>query len=81
MIALGVSLVAFGFAPPVLSVIVGTAVACEFFLAGATGVFYATLAAAFSPLTRVSGIGFVSGIGRVFSALGPTLPAHCFTPG
>ena len=81
LIGLGVALVAFGFAPPVLPLLMMSAVACGFFLAGATGVFYATLAATFTPLMRVSGIGFVSGVGRVFSAFGPYFAGWLFASG
>ena len=81
MIAFAASLAALGFAPAVLPLVLLCAGACGFFFSGCTGVFYAALSEVFTPLTRASGIGFVMGIGRVFSALGPVLAGWMFTAG
>lgn len=81
MIGFGISLGIFGFMPPVLALLLLSASACGFFLSGTTGVFYATLAASFPPLSRVTGIGFVIGVGRVSSIVGPALAGWMFTKG
>lgn len=60
---------------------IAAAGACGFFLFGCVGVFYATLAASFPPLTRVTGVGFVMGVGRVSSAVGPYLAGRLFDGG
>ena len=57
------------------------AAACGFFLFGSTGVFYATMAMAFTPSTRTSGAGFVMGVGRVSSAVGPYFAGWLFAAG
>ena len=71
MVAFGLALAALGFAPAVLPLVLVCAMARGFFFSGCTGAFYASLLGVFSPLTRASGIGFVMGVGRVFSALRP----------
>ena len=81
MIGFGVAIATFGIVPPVLPMLILSAAACGFFLNGATGIFYATVAASFPPLSRVSGIGFVIGIGRVFSIAGPALAGWLFSAG
>ena len=81
MVAFGVALAALGFAPPVLALVLLCAGACGFFFSGCTGVFYAAVSEVFTPLTRASGIGFVMGVGRIFSALGPLLAGWMFTVG
>ena len=80
MVAFGLALAALGFAPAVLPLILVCAMACGFF-SGCRGVFYASLSDVFSPLTRASGIGFVMGVGRVFSAFAPLLAGWMFTAG
>lgn len=81
MIGFGIAIAVFGVVPPHLSAVIVAASACGFFLNGCTGIFFATVAASFPPLSRVSGIGFVMGIGRVFSILGPTLAGWLFGAG
>lgn len=78
MIGLGIALACLGFAPPVMPIILGCAAACGFFLSGCTGAFYAAVADSFTPLSRASGIGFVMGVGRIFSALGPLIAGQMF---
>lgn len=81
MIGFGIAIAALGFAPPVLSIILLCSGACGFFLSGSLGVFYAAVADSFTPLTRASGVGFVSGVARAFSALGPALAGIMFQVG
>lgn len=81
MIGFGIFVGVFGFTPPVLVLLMLAASAAGFCISGATGVFYATMASAFPPLTRVTGIGFVLGVGRVSSVLGPALAGWMFTSG
>ena len=81
MVGLGVAIAAFGFAPPQLIALLAAAATCGFFLFGCVGVFYATMAASFPPLARVTGVGFVMGVGRVSSAVGPYLAGRLFDAG
>ncbi len=81
MLGLGLSLCAFGYAPASLYALVATAVACGACLFGGVGVFYATLAASFPPLSRITGVGFVMSVGRLSSAIGPYLAGRLFHAG
>ena len=81
MIGFGASLAALGLVPPVLALLILAASACGFFLQATTAVFYATMASTFPPLTRVSGMGFVMGFGRLFSGIGPFLAGVLFASG
>ncbi|MBS4089816.1 MFS transporter [Pseudomonas rustica] len=81
LIGFGIFLGVFGMSPPILPLLIFTASAAGFCLSGATGVFYATMASAFPPLTRVTGIGFILGVGRVSSVLGPALAGWMFAAG
>ena len=81
MIGLGVAIAAFGYAPSSLPLLISAAGACGFFLFGSTGVFYATLATTFTAGTRASGSGFVMGVGRVGSAIGPYFAGWMFSSG
>ncbi len=81
MIGLGLALAALGYVPPKLPLILVCSAACGFFLSGCTGVFYAAVADSYTALTRASGIGFVMGIGRVFSAFGPLTAGALFQAG
>ena len=81
MIGLGVGISIFGTLPRSLPAIFVTAGACGFCLFGSTAAFYAAMAAAFTPLTRASGTGFVMGVGRFSSAVGPVLAGWLFTVG
>lgn len=81
MVGYGAAIALFGFTPAVLALLVISACGCGFFLSGTTGVFSATMTASFPPLTRVTGIGFVMGIGRVASIAGPALAGWMFSSG
>ncbi len=81
MIGFGLGVASLGLVPPHLTALMVAACASGFFLGGTTAVFYATLAATFPPLARVSGIGFVSGTGRILSAGGPALAGWMFAVG
>ncbi len=81
MIGLGIGLAAIGLVPPVLPAIILATSAYGFCLSGCTGVFYATVTSTFGPLMRASGIGFVMGVGRIFSILGPYAGGRLFAAG
>lgn len=81
MVGFGISLIALGFVPANLTMLILAASTCGFFLSASTAVFYATLADAFPPLSRVSGIGFVMGFGRLCSGVGPWAAGAMFAAG
>ena len=81
MIGLGAGLVLLGFVPPTLTLLMFAAGTCAFFLSASTAVFYASMAASFPSLMRVSGLGFVMGFGRLLSGLGPYLAGVLFAAG
>lgn len=81
MVGFGVSLVLLGMVPSTAPALIFAAGACGFFLSASTAVFYASIATAFSPLMRVSGIGFVSGFGLLLGGLGPYLAGVMFGHG
>lgn len=81
MIGLACALTALGFVPARLELLVPVATAGGFFLFSAAAGFYATLASAFGDATRATGSGFVIGVGRVSSALGPIVAGFLFAAG
>ena len=81
MVGFGLAIAAFGLVPPLLWAVILAAGCCGFFLNGCTGIYYATVSQSFPPLSRVSGIGFVMGIGRVASVMGPSLAGWLFASG
>ena len=81
MIGFGFALALLGVVPPTASALIFAAYTCGFFLAASTAVFYASIATAFSPLMRVSGIGFVSGFGLLLGGLGPYFAGLMFGHG
>jgi hypothetical protein len=54
---------------------------CGVFAGGCAGLFYATMAGTLPPLMRVTGIGLVIGLGRVFSVAGPAVAGALFAAG
>lgn len=81
MVGLGFAVAIFGFTPADLRLLLLASAGCGFFASGCAGLFYATMAASFPPLVRVSGIGLVIGLGRVFSVSGPALAGVMFAAG
>lgn len=81
MVGLGIAVAVFGVTPPVLRLLILASAGCGFFASGTAGLFYATMAASFPPLMRVSGIGGVLGIGRIFSVSGPAVAGLMFAAG
>lgn len=77
----GCTVAAFGFTPPVLGMFLLVTGISGFFAGGTAALFYATMAATFPATARVTGIGFVVGVGRVFSILGPLLAGLMFAGG
>lgn len=81
MVGLGCAVVVFGMTPPKLQLLLLAVSICGVFAGGTAALFYATIAASFPPLSRVSGIGFVTGFGRIFSVSGPALAGVLFAAG
>lgn len=81
MVGLGCAVAAFGYTPPRLPMLLLATSMCGLFAGGASSLFYATIAQSFTPLARVSGIGFVTGFGRIFSVSGPVLAGLLFATG
>ena len=81
MTGLAVSLAALGFVPGQLAPLVLVGAAGGFFLFSAAAGFYGLLASAFPDPTRATGVGFVVGVGRVSSALGPIVAGFLFAAG
>ena len=81
MIAFGLSIVAFGCAPPRLSFLVPAAIACGGFGNSGIAGLYAYITQTFEPGSRASGTGFVVGVGRGGSALAPLLAGALFALG
>lgn len=80
-VGLGCAMIIFGFTPPVLGLLAAAAGLCGVFAGGSASLFYAAMAAYFPPLVRVSGIGFVIGLGRVASVIGPAAAGFLFAAG
>lgn len=78
---LGIATLLFGFTPPsfVLLMLAGALVGL-FLFSGASGL-YATLAVSYPDEARASGTGFVSGMGRISSAIAPLLAGWLFAQG
>ena len=81
MAGLGVGMTWLGFAPDSIGVLTLAATLCGYCLYSGVAGFYATLAAEFPPEARASGIGFVIGVGRVSSAIGPLIAGLLFAQG
>ena len=81
MVGLGLAIAAFGYMPASLPLLMMAAGVVGFFLFAGIAGLYATMAAVFTPATRSTGSGFVIGIGRAGSAIGPYLAGWLFTSG
>ena len=81
MLGLAVSMLALGYAPASLPLLTVAAGLCGFFLFAGIAGLYATVAITFGTAARASGAGFVIGIGRIGSALGPFLAGSMFAAG
>ena len=81
MLAIALSLAAFGLAPPLLPMLIVTAGLFGLALSGSTGSFLGILATSFPPELRAAGTGLVMGIGRIGSAAGPALAGWLFATG
>lgn len=81
MIGMGCAVAIFGFTGRELHLLVLSVSLCGIFAGGASALFYVTLAQSFPPLTRVTGIGFVTGFGRILSVAGPALAGVLFAAG
>lgn len=81
MILLGLAIAAFGMMPPVFPLLLLVSGLCGFLLFGAASGMYATLATTFDDEARASGTGFVSGTGRVSSAIAPAAAGWLFHAG
>lgn len=81
VIGLGLATCAFGLVPPSLPLLLLAGGMCGFFLFGGSSGMYAVLATTFPDQARASGTGFVSGTGRVSSAIAPLLAGRLFAGG
>lgn len=81
MIGLGLGMAGLGFAPDSIGLLTLAATVCGYCLYAGVAGFYATLANEFAPEARASGIGFVIGVGRVSSAIGPLAAGFLFALG
>ena len=81
MVGLGLGITALGSAPGTIGLLTVTATFCGYCLYSGVAGFYAALASAFPPEARASGIGFVIGVGRVSSAIGPLVAGVLFAEG
>ena len=80
-LAIAASLVGFGFAPPLLPLLIATAGLFGLALSGSTGTLFGILATSFPPQLRAAGTGLVMGVGRIGSAAGPALAGWLFASG
>ncbi len=81
MIGTGVATMLFGIVPPSLPLLIAAGAVTGLFLySGATGM-YATIATTFGDEARASASGFVSGAGRIASAIAPLLAGLLFAQG
>ncbi|MES2260357.1 MAG: MFS transporter [Pseudomonadota bacterium] len=81
MCGFGAALVLLGFVLPVLWMFIAAACAASFFLSGSAAMFQASLVETFPPNTRASAVGFILGVGRIASGLGPYLAGLMFAAG
>ena len=80
-IGFGIAAAVFGVTPASLTLMFLVAAVCGLFLcAGAAGIF-STIVACFAAEARASGSGFVIGVGRIASALAPSLAGWLFVAG
>ncbi len=78
---LGLAIIVLGFAPPVLGLLAASGALCGFFIFSTSSGAYATLATVFPDTARASGTGFVLGVGRISSAIGPLTAGALFAGG
>jgi benzoate transport len=81
ILGLGVFVVAFGSVPPSLTALIIVAALAGSCVAAATIGLYVTAADAFEPHVRATGTGFIVGMGRLGSALSPSLAGSLFALG
>lgn len=79
--SLGLAALLFGIVPPTFGMLLTAAAICGFFLFGGATGLYATIATTFPDESRASGTGFVSGTGRVASAIAPLVAGWLFATG
>lgn len=81
MVCTGLAIALIGVAPPTLAMLLLAACVFAFFQSAGVASFYATLTLSFPPLSRVSGMGLVMGVGRLTSGLGPYAAGALFAGG
>ena len=81
MLVMALSLVALGFVPPQLWLLIACAGAIGLFGPGAAGIFFGIVSISFPSEMRASGLGFVLGVGRIASAIAPALAGWLFARG
>lgn len=75
------AIVLFGIVPPRLGVLTAVAAFVGFSTIGGMAVLYAVVSRSFPGATRATGTGFVVGLGRVGSAIGPSVAGLLFSLG
>ena len=81
ILGLGLWVIAFGSVPPSREALIIIALLAGSCVATATVGLYVTAADAFEPRVRATGTGFIIGMGRVGSALSPSLAGGLFALG
>ncbi|QUT05624.1 MFS transporter [Sphingobium phenoxybenzoativorans] len=81
LIALGLATINFGATPPSVVLLVIAAGICGFCIFACASGVYITLASSFTDEARAAGSGFVIGVGRVVSAIAPSLAGLLFAGG
>jgi MFS transporter, AAHS family, vanillate permease len=81
MIGFSASLAALGLVPPTIPMLLAAASACGFFVSATTALLYTAMTTIFPPSVRNSGLGFVMGMGRIVSGVGPLIAGKLFVSG
>lgn len=79
--SLGLASFAFGLTPPSFALLLLAGAVVGFFLFGGSTALYATLATTYPDEARASGTGFVTGTGRISSAIAPLFAGWLFAHG
>ncbi|MES2258148.1 MAG: MFS transporter [Pseudomonadota bacterium] len=77
----GVALISLAFVPPLLPLLILAVSACAVCMSGSAAMFQAIAVETFPAGVRASAIGFIMGIGRIASGLGPYLAGLMFAGG
>ncbi len=81
MVGAALAIAAFGIIPPTIPWLTAMALTVGFFIIGGMANLYAVVSRSFPGAARASGTGFVIGVGRLGSALGPWFGGLLFASG